>query len=99
MLGLEVMRSDRTTKRGEVAFIGSGACYETLDHGAEEGSRAARWLHQMQGTKIAVGGVPGQIEQHLDYPSTGEHLAIVLGTGGYESHGHSLGTATDGLLR
>ena len=72
-----------------------GVLKEALNDRAEECPGAARRLHQMEGTKMAVCGVPGQIEQHLDHPSTGEHLAVVLDSGTYKCHRHTIGTWSD----
>src|SRR5438876_10368560 len=82
-------------KRGRVASVSLGAPDQTLDGGAEERSGPARWLHQAQGTKIAVRGVPGQIEQYIDHPPAGEHLAVVLDAGSYKCHGYTLETGYD----
>jgi hypothetical protein len=95
VLSLEVIGTNRVTKRGEVASVGLGALDETLDGGTEECSGTARWLHQVQGTKIAVRGIPGQIEQYLDHPSAGEHRTVVLDVRGYKCHEHTLKTGSD----
>ena len=93
--GLKVIGTDRMTKRGEVASMGLSAPDELLDGGAKERPGTARWLYQVQGTEITVGGVPGQVEQYLDHPSAGEHLAVVLDAGRCKCHRHTLGTGTD----
>ena len=96
VLSLEVIGPDRLAKRGEVTSVVLGALNKTLDDGAKERPGAAGWLHQVQGAKITVGGVPGEIEQYLDHPSAGEHLAVVLDARGCKCHSHTLGTGTDG---
>jgi hypothetical protein len=94
MLGLEVVSADCGAKRGEVASLGLRALYEALDRRAEERPGATRWLQQVQGPKIAISGVPGQVEQYLDHPSAGEHLAVVLAAGGCNCHRYTLETST-----
>ena len=51
---------------------------QTLHGGTQERPGTAGRLKQVYPAEVAVGGVPGEIEQHLDYPSAGEHLAVIL---------------------
>jgi hypothetical protein len=78
MLSLQVVAPDRITERYEVPPVLPRAGDETLDGGTKERPGATGRFKQVYLAQVAVGGVPGEIEQHLDDPSAREHLTVVL---------------------
>ena len=51
---------------------------KALKNDGKERPGTTRWFEQSHLTQIAVGGIPREIQQNLDHPSAGEHLAGVL---------------------
>ena len=55
---------------------GSRSC-QALDHRNKEGAAAARRLDRARVHQVLVGGVADEIKNQLNYPSTGENLAVI----------------------
>ena len=78
VLRLQVVGPDGITKRCQVPSVSLRASDKTLKNGAKERPGTTGWFEQAHLAQVAVGGVPREIEQNLDHPSAGEHLAGVL---------------------
>lgn len=59
---------------------------EPLNNRTKELSRPARRLDHTQRTKITIGRITGQVEQHLDNPPTRKYLAMVLISRHFKRH-------------
>lgn len=73
----QVEGPDRSPDRAQVAAVPATGPDQPVDDRDQEGARPARRLYQSSSAEVLILRVPHQIEDQLDDPTTGEHLAVV----------------------
>jgi hypothetical protein len=73
---LQIQTEDRTCKRVKWSAVHPRRRNEPLHDRGNEGAGTDRWLDESHRAKVAIRGVPNQVEDGVYHPATGEDFSI-----------------------